>query len=232
MSKNKKFNVNKLLGITFLTGTLALGAGTAYVKGDMVVNPYDTLNIRNSGIYELENGIKELQNKYKIMEADLKIAHNIKIEELHKIKQEKLKKEKERIEREKTKEKNLALASRGGVRQNSEKVLFEVTMYTNEGGGRPKGDPNYGRMANGEFTHKGALAAPKDIPMGSKINLNSSVPGWEHITNREYTVKDRGGAIKRKTEGGQEIIIIDIYTDSKTEALNWGRRRVEGYLTY
>lgn len=53
------------------------------------------------------------------------------------------------------------------------------------------------------------IAAPKNIPFGTKIMING------HI----YTVEDRGGAIKGKR--------IDIYFDTHEEALKFGVKNIE-----
>ena len=53
------------------------------------------------------------------------------------------------------------------------------------------------------------IAAPPEIPFGTKISING------HI----YTVEDRGGAIKGNR--------IDIYFESHQEALDFGVQHIE-----
>ena len=67
-----------------------------------------------------------------------------------------------------------------------------------------------GRMANGRYVHKGAIAAdPRILPLGTKV----------HIKNMgTYTVTDTGSAIKGRR--------IDIWMPSKRQAIKFGRRKV------
>jgi len=53
---------------------------------------------------------------------------------------------------------------------------------------------------------------PKVIPLGSQVKINGNI----------YTAEDTGSAIKGKK--------IDIYYNSHSEALNWGRRSIEVYV--
>ena len=71
-----------------------------------------------------------------------------------------------------------------------------------------------GRMANGAFVHRGAIAAdPRVLPIGTRVYLKAgSLSG-------EYVVKDTGGAIKGKR--------IDIWVPSTAQAMNFGRRGVQ-----
>lgn len=126
--------------------------------------------------------------------------------------------------------KKVTLSSRGNSRAKVKEVLFEVTMYTNEGGAYSKDDPLYGTMANGEKTHIGAVAAPKSIPFGTKILLTDLPEGWEHLGKGVFVVKDRGGAIIEKEVDGKKVYCIDIYVGNKEYAYKWGRRIVKGYM--
>lgn len=84
--------------------------------------------------------------------------------------------------------------------------------------GRPKGDPDYGRTASGEFVRRGMIAVDTDvIPMHSKV----LVTGAGHLDGI-YLAKDTGGAIIGNR--------IDIYVPTKTEAFNFGRRKVHLYV--
>ena len=56
------------------------------------------------------------------------------------------------------------------------------------------------------------IAAPSNIPFGTRILING----------REYVVEDRGGAIKGNR--------IDIYFDSHSEALDFGRQSAEIFI--
>lgn len=90
-----------------------------------------------------------------------------------------------------------------------ETVVFECTAYD-------KGACCCGKWANG-YTASGTvpqagrtIAAPPEYEFGQEIEI-------EGIT---YVVEDRGGAIKGNK--------IDIYFDTHTEALQFGRKTVEG----
>ena len=75
-----------------------------------------------------------------------------------------------------------------------------------------------GKWANG-ITASGVyakanhtIAAPKNIPFGTVLVIDGV----------EYTVEDRGGAIKGKR--------LDIYFDTHKEALKWGRQKREVFI--
>ena len=54
------------------------------------------------------------------------------------------------------------------------------------------------------------IAAPKNIPLGTWVEIQSSIPGVSGF----YKVEDRGGAIKGDR--------IDIYTESHSKAYAFG----------
>lgn len=58
------------------------------------------------------------------------------------------------------------------------------------------------------------IAAPPEYPFGQQIEINGVL----------YTVEDRGGSIKGNK--------IDIFFNSHQEAVNYGRRTVEGKVLY
>lgn len=72
----------------------------------------------------------------------------------------------------------------------------------------------HGRMANGEKTHPGVVAAdPRILPLGTRIHIKDGpLPGY-------YVVSDTGGGVKGRR--------IDIYVSSKTAALKFGRQKVQ-----
>lgn len=88
-------------------------------------------------------------------------------------------------------------------------VVFECTAYC-------KGACCCGKWANG-YTASGTvpqagrtIAAPPEYEFGTEIEIGEVV----------YIVEDRGGAIKGNK--------IDIYFDSHSEALKFGRQTLEG----
>lgn len=96
----------------------------------------------------------------------------------------------------------------------------EATAYTEaeDECGRPKGDPDYGRTASGEFVRRGMIAVDTDvIPMHSKVFLK----GAGHLDGL-YLAKDTGGAIVGNR--------IDIYVPTKDEAFSFGRRNIKLYV--
>ena len=53
---------------------------------------------------------------------------------------------------------------------------------------------------------------PRVIPLGSKVRMNG----------REYVAEDTGGAIKGKR--------IDLFVDSHSEAMKFGKKLIEVYV--
>lgn len=76
-------------------------------------------------------------------------------------------------------------------------IYAEVSAYSDSG-----------RMANGEWTHYGAIASD-DLPFGTKVEINGEI----------FVVKDRFG--------GGYTNAIDIYMPSYEDAIEFGRQ----YLT-
>lgn len=70
--------------------------------------------------------------------------------------------------------------------------------------------------ASGTKTRKGIIAAPIEIPFGTKMFIEDGI----------YIVEDRGGYIKKI----ENIYRIDKYMDSHKETLDYGRRLVKGYI--
>jgi 3D (Asp-Asp-Asp) domain-containing protein len=70
-----------------------------------------------------------------------------------------------------------------------------------------------GKTASGRFVTRGLIAAdPRVLPLGTRVRLDAGP--W----SGEYLVADTGGAIRGR--------IIDIWTPSTREALQFGRRQV------
>ena len=134
--------------------------------------------------------------------------------------------------------------------------VFEVTMYTANEGAFPKNSPHYGTMASGKKVYRGAVAVPRDIPFGSKVILKNLPKEWKYLETT-FIAEDRVGAIKTKEiklndlelskafidelkeynqifykneEPYVNVRCVDIYTPNIEEAINWGRRNIEGYL--
>lgn len=107
-------------------------------------------------------------------------------------------------------------------------ATFHATRYTNAEGWWENTDPNYGRMANGLMTSRGAVAMPRNIPFDSTVLITQESPFGEH--NEIFTVGDRGGAIKALSD---DWLGLDIWTPESeymTIAIPFGRRDLEGYV--
>jgi 3D (Asp-Asp-Asp) domain-containing protein len=92
--------------------------------------------------------------------------------------------------------------------------IYEVTAYTAncESTGKTSGHPLYSITASGTVVTEGqTIAAPPALPFGTKVYI----PYFDKV----FTVEDRGGAIQGKR--------LDVYMDSREEALKFGRRNLE-----
>lgn len=74
--------------------------------------------------------------------------------------------------------------------------------------GKSDGVTASGVMATPNHT----IAAPKNFKFGTRLVINGI----------EYVVEDRGGSVKGKR--------LDIYFSSHSEALKWGKRKVEVFM--
>ena len=96
-------------------------------------------------------------------------------------------------------------------------------MGTYEADLRLNGNGTHG--ASGKPVYVGMLAAPKHYEFGTAIHLEGLGTG---------TVDDRGGAIVKAGDRGQEFDRIDVWMGQGDEglkrALSWGRRTVKGHV--
>lgn len=99
----------------------------------------------------------------------------------------------------------MQVASRGGQRIDFQKALeVTATAYTHTGN----------RTRTGTYPKVGTIAVdPKVIPLGSKLY----VEGYGFAK-----AEDTGGAIKGNK--------IDVFLETKNEALRWGRKKVKVYV--
>ena len=88
--------------------------------------------------------------------------------------------------------------------ETSRTVTMLVTAYSSE-----QGTGEGLIMANGQHVFDGAIAAPPDIPFGTKIE----------IKGRTYTVCDRGGAITGNH--------LDVYMNTTKQAEQWGSQTLQ-----
>jgi 3D (Asp-Asp-Asp) domain-containing protein len=90
---------------------------------------------------------------------------------------------------------------------------YEVTAYTayEESTGKTPGHPAFGITASGRRVQAGITAAcPREIPFGTWLEI-------EGVGKRRCD--DRGGLIRGKK--------LDIYIPDKTDALEFGRKRLK-----
>ncbi len=202
---------------------------------------------------EQNEKIKKLQEMNKKQKEEIKqnqIEIEKKVDEL--MKKDKLL---ERTKKETTNRGSFISREKKSRRERIPQV-YEVTMYTADEGAFPKDSPHYGTMTSGKKVYRGAVAVPRDIPFGSKIILKNLPKEWKYLETT-FIAEDRGGAIKTKEiklndlelsktfidelkkynqifykneEPYVNVRCVDIYTPNIEEAINWGRRNIEGYL--
>ena len=98
----------------------------------------------------------------------------------------------------------IGTASDGSSFAYTKTMSVQATAYTATGN----------RTATGTWPNEGTIAVdPSVIPLGSTVYI----PGYGYAR-----AEDTGGAIKGK--------IIDLYYDSKSECINWGRRNITIYI--
>lgn len=100
-------------------------------------------------------------------------------------------------------------------------IKAELTAYCDD----PRCSEEWGSMTAMQTTTRlGVIAAPKDIPLGSKMYI-------PELTNMKsdgvFDVEDRGGAIKVKADG---TYVIDVWVPSYEEAVAFGRKTTTIYL--
>ena len=93
-------------------------------------------------------------------------------------------------------------------------VTLNITAYTDA-----CGMPPWGITASGAKTEHGIVAAPRQVPFGSRVYIEGYGEG---------VVEDRGGDI-RLTRGRPQHANMDVWMASRQEALDWGRREVVVY---
>lgn len=101
---------------------------------------------------------------------------------------------------------------------NIKQITFELSAYC------PCSyccNTNTGITASGERVQEGMVALPKNIPFGTKVVIPS--------LDKEYVCEDRGGFIEYTDEG---YMRVDVYMESHSECLQFGRFVIDGYLIY
>lgn len=81
-----------------------------------------------------------------------------------------------------------------------------------------------GVTASGTTTRIGTIATPKEIPLGTKLEI----PYLTYYKNdATFEALDRGGAIKTKSDG---TYIIDVWFPTHQQALDFGRVKTKAYI--
>lgn len=191
--------------------------------------PYETVTkdisasgteTRNKVLQEGENGLKE--TKYKV-----KYQNDVEIEKT-KISEEIIKEPVEKIVQISTK-----VTSRSGTRsvnagslsasvENATPTVLSmnVSAYTASTCGKSSGSAGYGITSSGRPASSWyTIAAGSAYPIGTVVYIpyfsNQPNGGW-------FVVEDRGGAISNNR--------IDVYMDTYSECVNFGRRNLECYV--
>lgn len=112
--------------------------------------------------------------------------------------------------------------SRGESLKFTRVLTMQASAYTAgyESTRKNPGDPGYGRTATGIIAQRGVVAVdPKVIPLGTRLYIES----LDGFPTYGYAVAaDRGGAIKGNK--------IDLFYESLSDALQFGRRSVKVYV--
>ncbi|SDJ82191.1 3D domain-containing protein [Natronincola ferrireducens] len=114
------------------------------------------------------------------------------------------------------------VTTRGDSRRYKDVIVMEASAYTAgyESTGKTPGDPYYGITRSGTKVRPGVVAVdPRVIPLGTKLYIESMdrTPSYG-IASAE----DTGGAIRGNK--------IDLFFESREDALRFGRRKVKVYI--
>lgn len=110
----------------------------------------------------------------------------------------------------------------GSDNDNSRKsIKVELTAYSND---KRCSDNWNSQTAMGTETRVGVVAAPKNIPLGSKLYIPELK---NYKEDGIFDVEDRGGAIKVKKDG---TYIIDVWMPTYEEAVQFGRKTTTVYI--
>lgn len=114
------------------------------------------------------------------------------------------------------------IISRGETLRYAREITMSASAYTagSESTGKNPGDRGYGVTASGMKAQRGVVAVDTSvIPLGTKLYIES----LDGHTSYGYAVAaDRGSAIRGNK--------IDLFYESLTEALSFGRRNVKVYI--
>ena len=218
LKKSKKNYLNSFVGI-FLALTISCLSITLYQKNEIIrVNDCALMELKKT-VQEsnIENNLLSVKNnELKAQNAELlneveKSKDAIHENELLKSENQILKNENDGLKQYKTIVSNI---SRGVDNSFArvKRIEVEISMYS-------RAEVGYHKTASGTDTHWGVIAAPKEIPFGTKI----IIAGFE---NTIFNVEDRGGYIKKVGDTYR----IDIFVETKEEAIKFGRQTRIAYI--
>jgi 3D (Asp-Asp-Asp) domain-containing protein len=100
-------------------------------------------------------------------------------------------------------------------------IKAELTAYSDD----PRSSGQWGsQTAMQTKTRLGVIAAPSNIPLGSKMYIPEL---QNYKADGMFDVEDRGGAIKVKKDG---TYVIDVWVPTHEEAVKFGRKHTTIYL--
>lgn len=100
-------------------------------------------------------------------------------------------------------------------------IKAELTAYSDD----PRSSGQWGsQTAMQTQTRLGVIAAPSNIPLGSKMYIPEL---QNYKADGIFDVEDRGGAIKVKKDG---TYVIDVWVPTHEEAVKFGRKYTTIYL--
>ena len=177
------------------------------------------------GIDSLNIGAKSIPIN-KVVKGRYQESSNIEKDDVEKLKNKKEEEsetssELSEIAVESKKEETTSKESQGNQEINGKAIKAELTAYSDD----PRSSEQWGsQTAMQTHTRLGVIAAPKNIPLGSKMYIpvlkNYKADGM-------FDVEDRGGAIKVKADG---TYVIDVWVPTHEEALEFGRKKTTIYL--
>jgi len=193
-----------------------------------VIRKYIILSIclMGVGIDSLNIGAKSFPIN-KVVEGKYQESSNIEKDDVEKLKN---KKEEEsetssetlsEIAVESKKEEVTSKQSQGNQEITGKAIKAELTAYSDD----PRSSEQWGsQTAMQTHTRLGVIAAPKNIPLGSKMYIPELK---NYKADGMFDVEDRGGAIKVKADG---TYVIDVWVPTHEEALEFGRKKTTIYL--
>lgn len=219
MKKEKIINVLTSKGVIATVAVTAGVMGGAYGATIYNQNKNDVIiEEKNKAIVKLNNDVVISRSK----EFNLTQSNNelrAELESLNSEKDEMINKIDFITEENDILKDMMGLKKNSQNRVNAQKVLIEVSAYYT-------GEPGVGTItASGEIVKIGHIAAPPEIPFGTKVIIE----GFD----RTFTVTDRGGYIKKiYNNAGEPVYRVDIYVNNHAEAEAIGRKVVDGYFIY